>query len=471
MAVTRFSLAAAMIFTGTAWGQADSLPGQIPAENVGTVSIPARSADDFVDSMGINVHMEATQKPYDNYLLVNARLRELGMRHIRDEINDTSSSFASEIKAIGELGYTLCGLIEGGNDYPPVGTRLDDGAVVQLIQNLEPTIDAVEGPNEPDDGGFVYDKVPYPQGAINESIDLWNIVKGNSEISALPVVVMSEGNPADFSLLASITPPPIDYANFGNMHAYQGGGPGDNNLARLYIPDSRDLTGPDRLWTTEMGYHNNTHYLSDNEQQGVSQRASAIYLPIAFLSGFRLGVARTFSYELIDEVNDPHLASCSGSHPQCSGEGHYGLLNYDGSPKPAYTALKNLISILREPGKKDLAAKSLTVTFSGAPATMRYTLLQKSNGVYYLVLWNDVKVYKIATAGEPGRDLHPDNIPITLRFPRAERFTVYAPNDASGVNPTTAYTNAMTSNSIQLNLPAQVLLLEIQPDLADSNAE
>jgi hypothetical protein len=31
------------------------------------------------------------------------------MRHIRDEINDASLSFVGEIKAIGELGYTLCG--------------------------------------------------------------------------------------------------------------------------------------------------------------------------------------------------------------------------------------------------------------------------------------------------------------------------------------------------------------------------
>jgi hypothetical protein len=51
------------------------------------------------------------------------------------------------------------------------------------------------------------------------------------------------------------------------------------------------------------------------KQQGVSQLASAVYLPTAFLSGFRLGVARTFSYDLIDEVNDPHLASWSGPHP------------------------------------------------------------------------------------------------------------------------------------------------------------
>jgi hypothetical protein len=47
-----------------------------------------------------------------------------------------------------------------------------------------PTISAVEGPNEPDNKPFVYDGVRYPDGAINESEDLWHIVKGSSDMNA-----------------------------------------------------------------------------------------------------------------------------------------------------------------------------------------------------------------------------------------------------------------------------------------------
>jgi hypothetical protein len=159
-----------------------------------------------------------------------------------------------------------------------------------MIEKLLPTLEAIEGPNEPDNQSFLYDGVHYPQGAINESEDLWNIVKGNPEIATLPVVVMSEASAPDFKQLAAITPPPIHYARVGNVHAYQGGGVGDGmgetSLSHWYIPYSRKLTGTDALWTTEMGYHNNTRYLSTGEQQGVSERASATYLPIAFLSGF-----------------------------------------------------------------------------------------------------------------------------------------------------------------------------------------
>ena len=415
--------------------------------------IQARRADDFVDSMGINVHMEATNTPYRNYFQINVSLDDLGMRHFRDEINDTDPWFVAEINLIGKLGYTLCGLIEGGNDYPPLGTSLSADAVVPMILNLQPTIDAVEGPNEPDNKTFDYDGTRFPKGAINESQDLWNIVQGTPEVSLLPVLAMSEGNPADFRSLANHTRTPIAIYTYGNMHAYQGGLNADQELEH-YIQDAQLLTGSKPLWTTEMGYHNNTQYLSNGEQQGVSQRASAIYLPIAFLSGFNRGVLRTFSYELIDEFFDPELTSGSG-------EGHYGLLNFDGTPKPAFLALRNLIALLQEPGSNGFRPGSLAVTFSGAPKTMQYSLLQKANGDYYLALWNDVNVYRLASSGQPGADVYPQNVTMTVTFAGAPPMAVFAPNDATGTLPTSAYTVSTESNSITLDLPPQLLLIRI----------
>jgi hypothetical protein len=138
-------------------------------------------------------------------------------------------------------------------------------------------------------------------------------------------------------------------------------------------------------------------------------------------------------------------------------------LNYDGTLKPAYTALKSLIALLREPGVKDLEPGSLTITFSGAPSTMRYILLQESSG-YYLALWNDVSVYQVATQDTPGMDLYPENVPITLTFSASKELTIYAPNDASGVNPTDAYTISKTPSSINLDLPLKVLLIKIVGD-------
>ncbi len=441
------------------------LPGLIvplAATGFAQTIVQARQADQFVDSMGVNVHMESSSLPYSNYTLINEKLGDLGLRHFRDEINDTESSFVEEIKRIGALGYSLCGLIEGGNDYPPAGTRLDPSAVAMMIHNLRPTIEAVEGPNEPDNASFVYgpNARPYPQGAIEESVDLWNIVREHPEISDLPVLGMSEGSAQDFAQLADATHhQPVNFVTFGNMHAYQGGFVGDSGLAHLYIPDAQAWIGSKPLWTTEMGYHNHTGYLSDGEQQGVSQRASAIYLPIAFLSGFSQGVLRTFSYELIDEPD-----ACSAGVP--SGECQYGLLNRDFTPKPAFTAVKNLVAILSERGAPDFQPGSLEVTFSGAPQTLRYTLLQKSSGAYYLALWNDVRVYRTARLNNdgtvlPGKDLYPPNVPITVTFSTAKNFTIYSPNDATGSLPTDAYTLSKTPRSIDVALSPHLLLIRI----------
>jgi hypothetical protein len=433
-------------------------------------TVQAREAEKFVDSMGVNVHMEYLDTPYGDYSMINEKLIALGMHHLRDEINDVKDrNFVKELREMHKRGYKVCGLIEGGNDYPPVGQALDPEQVASMIKELLPSIDAVEGPNEPDDPStppFTYgiDELLFPWGAINESESLWQIVKGNAEISHLPVLAMSEGTPQDFLKLAKVTPPPIDYATYGNMHAYQSGLQGDWGLKGLYIPYAQDLTGDKPLWTTEMGYHNDTYFLHDGQQQGVSERAAAIYLPIAFLSGFRDKVVRTFSYELIDEEEGPPLRKCTKQDAnRCSGEGYYGLLRYDGTAKPAFTALQNLIDILNDPAS-NFEPGSLQISFSGAPQKMRYALLQKSNGDYYLAIWNDRLVYEPATRKtKHGEDVYPANVAMTVTFSAESdlTFTIYAPNDASGVNPTDEYTLGTTANSIQINLPPKVLLIQI----------
>src|SRR5580704_1539642 len=60
------------------------------------ITIQARAAGQFVDSMGVNVHLESQHLPYRNYFVINQRLESLGMRHIRDEINRADPSFKDE---------------------------------------------------------------------------------------------------------------------------------------------------------------------------------------------------------------------------------------------------------------------------------------------------------------------------------------------------------------------------------------
>jgi hypothetical protein len=476
-------------------------------QTVPQVNVKARAAGEFIGSMGVNVHLESTTAPYyaTNYTQIKSLLESLDMHHVRDEMNQAdpafnNTSFIDEIASIGSLGYTLTGLIEGGNDYPAAGETLEAGRVLPMILNLWPTIDSVEGPNEPDNPQFAYgvDYLHYPWGAVHESQDLWQIVKygtipncgwiANCEtIKNLPVLAMSERNSHDFILLekdvnSGEIPPPSEYSNAGNMHAYQGGfmgsGEGSSSLGS-YIHFSEEWTGSEPLWTTEMGYHNNTYYLADGEQQGVSERAAAIYLPAAFLAGFNKGVVRTFSYELINETQAPPLAGCSmtsnPTNPRCEGYGYYGLLNYNLKPKPAFTALANLVQILNDSGAM-FEPGSLSMTFSAnagsKPYELKYTLLEKSDGDYYLAIWNDIPVFQIATCAHwdnknectdpvAGKDIATQKVPVTISFSGGQSFTVYAPTDASGPDPTSTYTLSTTTTSIEIALPPEVLIIKV----------
>jgi hypothetical protein len=50
----------------------------------------AASADAFVDSVGVNVHLHYQDTSYSNFPKVKQALLELGLRHVRDGLTDTT---------------------------------------------------------------------------------------------------------------------------------------------------------------------------------------------------------------------------------------------------------------------------------------------------------------------------------------------------------------------------------------------
>src|SRR5574338_516931 len=61
-------------------------PGEVVEPPPPVTSLPARSADGFVQSIGINVHLSYFQTVYGTgwTTIVKPRLLELGVRHLRD---------------------------------------------------------------------------------------------------------------------------------------------------------------------------------------------------------------------------------------------------------------------------------------------------------------------------------------------------------------------------------------------------
>ena len=124
-------------------------------------------------------------------------------------------------------------------------------------------------------------------------------------------------------------------------------------------------TGTKPISITETGYGDtsNTVY--------VPPATKARYILRTLLEAWNAHVPRTYIYELVDE---------GGGY-----FGSYGLTDGYGNVKPAYTAVKNLLAHMSDPGAPIVPA-TLSYTVA-APAQVHHALFQKHDGSFVLALW------------------------------------------------------------------------------------
>ena len=127
---------------------------------------------------------------------------------------------------------------------------------------------------------------------------------------------------------------------------------------------------------TETGYPSVSSVASDPAPYTLIDSVAASYIPRTLLNNFNAGVVRTFLYEFVDEGN-------------VGAEQTYGLLRSDLSEKPSYLALKNLSLMTSDPGPKFLP-QNLSYTLKGASTNTFHTLLQKRDGTFLFILWQEV---------------------------------------------------------------------------------
>jgi hypothetical protein len=196
------------------------------------------------------------------------------------------------------------------------------------------------------------------------------------------------------------------------------------------------LRGTKPLWATETGYFNR----SSTDNRLVPESVSAKYIPRLFGEYFNRGIPRTYLYELADQ-----------GPSTTAREENFGLLRFDLSEKPAFTAMKNLIDLLEEPGQSDFPAGTLSYTLT-ASTSVHQTLLQKSSGTYYLMLWNEVLGYD--SVGKI--DLNVADVAATLALPGTFDVRVYEPNASPG-----ALATHSSISSLNLAIPDQMMVLEL----------
>ena len=328
----------------------------------------ARTADAFVDTIGVNIHLGYHDTVYNKYdEILKPRLVELGIRHVRDGLSANRKDVLKKLTDLADSGIHSDLLLAAGE-------------AVAICKEIPNSVESVEGENEPDGRKHAGPKDWIPL-ARAQNAALYKAIKADPATAHLPVLVSGMANtrnsPGDLGDMQA-------QIDFGNMHSYPGGlnplSGGWGIALTKAIEEERKVCGEKPIVATETGYHN---FLNAKGHPGVPEEIEAVYLPRLLLHYFNMGFQRVYTYEFLDLKPDPAMTDM---------EKHFGLVRNDGSPKPAFAALKNLIAALKDPGPQ-FEPGGLSFAIENAPKTLEKTLLQKRDGRFYLIVWLEERSY------------------------------------------------------------------------------
>lgn len=361
-----------------------------------------RSADSFVDSIGINTHTFFNDTAYySGFELMKQKLSELGIRHVREDLVPDRPDQYERLNELASIGVKST-LILGD---PDDGLAELETLSSILSNELRGAVEAVEGPNEFDMRGGA-DWLPRLQEYHQR---LYDAIKSNPALTTLPVIGPSIVQRRNQEALGDIS----SSLDFGNIHPYPDGESPESNL-ESHLQRAANNSGSEPVMATESGYHTTAGWTG--EHRPTSEQAMATYMPRMYLEYFRNGVARTYGYELLDEKPDRSWR-----------ENNFGLLRNDFSEKPAFAALRNLIDILEDPGPEFEPAQ-IAYRLDGDTQDLNQVLLQKRDGTFYLALWRARDVWDPAAK----TDLQSSTGRVKVEFDRpVVSAETYLPNASS----------------------------------------
>lgn len=356
----------------------------------------AVGVQDFLDSIGVCTHIG---QGIDDPSRSAAALEYAGVRHIRD---DGSPRHVQDWIAVHERAGVKVVLTWSGPNERAIGSLIDMSKKLAAADALL----AMEGPNEANNWAVTYEGEKSQATVTFIPVAKWQQafyerVKSDPVLKDYPVFHASEAGgsepdnvglqfltiPADANTLM---PAGTKYADYANVHNYICRKPSIiDNMAwvnadplfhgwtdGIYVEygktwrkgfagysDAELVTLP-RV-TTETGWVTGGEKGLTQEQQG------RLYLNI-YLAQFKQGFKHTFIYMLRD---------AGGS------DAGYGIFEKDYQPKKSATYLHNLTTILADEGV--VTPGKLDYTMQDPPETVHDLLLQKSDGTFELVVWNE----------------------------------------------------------------------------------
>lgn len=412
------------------------------------IAAPAPPADTFADSVGVNTHLMYSRTPYWDLERTRSALRYLGVRHLRDGVRSYGSPdrawyMDEQAKRFGSLarGGTLLHLILP----PPTGAFGSTTEALEVIAGL-PGVTSVEPANEWDLGG---PPETWPEEIRAQTREARAAMRADATLRRTPLAAPAFGRPGSPLTAGDLTA----HVDLGNSHPYMGGTrpeipefPGQWSLQR-HIDTMRAVSGAKPFLITETGYH--TAMSQTDRQRPVGAEPGAAYVLRTLLEQYRLGAARTYLYELVDQYPDP-----DGTDQ----EANFGLFRNDWSPKPAATAVRNLMAVLGD-RRRAPRGQALDVAVTGGDAALRTMAFARAGGGFALVLWRPEPLWDHA-AKQP---VAVPDVPMRVTFGKPfAGARVFRP--ARGATPVQA-TGATTAMDVAVG--ADPVVIDLRPTQGD----
>ncbi len=367
-------------------------------------SATATAAADFLASIGVVTTFPDRGQPLPKTVEM---VKYGGFRWVRGGIEGLSANGPTTIETYLDLhrqtGVRFSwGLVSGGSDLE------------KLVATAKPLAEAgallaFEGNNEPNNWGVTYQgeqgggRAPSWLAVAKLQRDMYDAVKRDPLLKKYPVWSISEGGAqADNVGLQFLTipggagtflPEGTRYADFANVHNYIYH-PGSPDLADNKTWNAADPTSACKVdglygnygvtWAKHFRGYAETELVTLPRvttetgctiEGAVSEDVQALNLLSMYLDEFKRGWSHTAVYLLRDRTDE-------------AGNQTFGFFKPDYTPRKAAVYLHNLTTILADQGSPARPGR-LDYAIAEQPATVHEFLLQKSDGTFELVIWDE----------------------------------------------------------------------------------
>ena len=464
------TLLSILLFTATSLVIAEKISD---AESPATQNVSAHMSDNFVESIGINTKFGyCPGRLCDNYLKVKTLLGDLGVRYIRDIAY--SEPWRTRTDIYKDYGIRMLVGVERLGEEPLNPATIP--AQLDVIKSWGEMIMGISGVNEYDNPVYYsceetencdpsWSEESWPPTYVEFQKKVYDRVKADPELNSLPVVLGPMArldNIDEFGNLGA-------FCDKGNDHSYPGalgkpsqeGGRGPKMSLRSMdevVYRVQQVCPDKKLWITETGYEESTNGENRNIAL-VTRKAKAKYLPRIYTNYYLQGqIEKTFLYQLLEPIKTLPT--------------RYGIIDTNLQPTPAYYSIKNMISLLQEAEWNksrqswkypDFKTDSLNYSLEGNTTDIKHILLQKSDGTFYLLIWQEVYVYDNQTGEEIVNRDRIINFKLDgATIEKANKYLLYnQSNPSAELVPLKTWTNV---SDLSLNVPDHILVLEFNLD-------